>query len=248
MLGGLLWLIGSSASTASCVRYYSPQALETAAALRGRVQSDANCTGGVNGRNCPPSAFRMPPRQRNAQRLKQRQAKRFSEPALMRADVHPTPWLTIGEHWMFYGNWYVDFVIFYKFFAGIYPKTQLVTDGVYVEIGGSNGVHASNTLFFEQYLQWRGYLIEPTPCAVCVLPYTRPRDHIIKAGVCTDHGTLQGKFMSKFCPYPQNACVKDTPGGLDNYSAPCLPMHEILEGAPRHIDFFSIDVEQHYKA
>eukprot|EP00667_Euglena_gracilis_P025086 EG_transcript_29182 len=37
-------------------------------------------------------------------------------------------------------------------------------------------------------------------------------------------------------------------GTLDNYSAPCLPMHEILEGAPRHIDFFSIDVEQHYKA
>lgn len=23
---------------------------------------------------------------------------------------------------------------------------------------------------------------QPTPCAVCVLPYTRPRDHIIKAG------------------------------------------------------------------
>eukprot|EP00667_Euglena_gracilis_P033166 EG_transcript_53168 len=78
--------------------------------------------------------------------------------------------------------------------------------------------------------------------------------------------------MGSFCPYPQNACVKDAPGGLANYSAPCLPMREILEGTPartptshvhnscssrnarigvwllQHIDFFSIDVEEHYKA
>eukprot|EP00667_Euglena_gracilis_P020456 EG_transcript_22133 len=249
MLGPLLWLLGSGAAAASCVRYYSAQALEQArgVALSDRISS-ANCTGGLGGRHCPPFMFQMPPKQRNSHRLRQRQAKRFAAPALVKADVHPTPWLTIGDHWMFYGNFYADFLVFHTFFAGMYAKTNLVTDGIYVEIGGSNGVHASNTLFFEQQLRWHGYLIEPTPCAVCMLPYTRPRDHIIRAGACTDHAMLHGTFMGSFCPYPQNACVKDAPGGLANYSAPCLPMREILEGTPQHIDFFSIDVEDHYKA
>ena len=58
----------------------------------------------------------------------------------------------------FYGNDYVDFTIFSHFFA--HPP---VIGGTYVEIGGSNGVHASNTLFFEQHLDWTGVLIEPTP-------------------------------------------------------------------------------------
>jgi hypothetical protein len=60
----------------------------------------------------------------------------------------------------------------------------VVLKGVYLEIGGGNGWHASNTLFFEQHLNWTGFLIEPTPCAKCMLPITRPRDVILNAGAC----------------------------------------------------------------
>ena len=54
-----------------------------------------------------------------------------------------------------------------------------------------------------QHLNWTGYLIEPTPCGRCMLPYTRPRDTIINAGACKTSTALSGKFMHGFCRTPQ---------------------------------------------
>lgn len=53
----------------------------------------------------------------------------------------PTPWLRIGES-QWYGNWYVDFMLYEAFF---HATIGSVRDGVYIETGGSNGVHASNS-------------------------------------------------------------------------------------------------------
>jgi len=36
-------------------------------------------------------------------------------------------------------------------------------NGVFLEIGADDGVDKSNTLFFEQYLEWQGICIEPSP-------------------------------------------------------------------------------------
>jgi FkbM family methyltransferase len=37
------------------------------------------------------------------------------------------------------------------------------TGGVFVDVGGFDGVTGSNTLFFEQFRGWRGVLVEPVP-------------------------------------------------------------------------------------
>lgn len=37
------------------------------------------------------------------------------------------------------------------------------TNGIFVEIGGYDGVTGSNTLFFEKFRQWKGICIEPNP-------------------------------------------------------------------------------------
>lgn len=185
--------------------------------------------------------------------------------------IHATPWLHFGRdlfdfgqtnpaathgtmndtHAMyFYGNHFVDLSLFTHFFA----KPEPVYGGTYVEIGGGNGVHASNTLFFEQHLNWKGYLIEPTPCSVCMLPVTRPRDINIKAGCCINSSILDGSFMKGFCPGGQDSCILNAKmGGYGAYTAPCDPMSTLLKSSddgklPPQIDFLSIDVEENYMA
>ena len=202
--------------------------------------------------------------------------RRFDSPAVRRSGVRPTPWLSIGRRlvdppwplpsWVwpnvppafssasagsfdagpafFYANEYVDLAVFAHFFM-----RPLVRGGTYVEIGGSNGVHASNTLFFEQHLNWSGVLIEPTPCGRCVLPHTRPRDLTINAAACRRPANLSGGFMARpFCAPPQDACVARAAGGYGRYTVPCLPMRALLPRALTRVDFFSIDVEEHVMA
>lgn len=173
-----------------------------------------------------------------------------------------TPWLSFGRTFFdftsserlhsenaffFYANNYVDLSLFNHFFA----RPEPVFNGVYVEIGGSNGVHASNTLFFEQHLNWTGYLIEPTPCAECALTASRPRDVIIKAGCCVNSTVLNGTYMRNFCPAPQDACI-EAKGGYEAYAAACEPMHKLLRSKdgdlPPHVDLLSIDVEGNFMA
>lgn len=187
---------------------------------------------------------------------------RFTEPPVRRSGVRPTPWLSIGRRlidppwplpswaWadvparalgaaFFYANDYVDLSLFHQFFS--HP---LVVGGTYIEIGGSNGVHASNTLFFEQHLNWTGILIEPTPCGRCVLPYTRPRDWTVNAAVCRKPANLSSTYMAAaFCQPPQDSCVARAPGGYEAYSVLCVPMAQLLPRRLRHVDLFSIDVE-----
>lgn len=40
------------------------------------------------------------------------------------------------------------------------------TGGVFVDVGGYDGVTGSNTLFFEQFRGWRGVLVEPVPASL----------------------------------------------------------------------------------
>lgn len=195
---------------------------------------------------------------------------RFDTHRMRRTGVRPTPWLSIGRRlidppwplprWIwpdvphtslnswsscgpafFYANEYVDLSIFRNFFSQPHP----LFGGTYIEIGGSNGVHASNTLFFEQHLNWTGVLIEPSPCGRCVLPYTRPRDLTINAAVCRKPGNVSRTYMaSSFCPSPQDYCVRSDTLKHDGHTLACLPMHRLLPNELRHVDFFSIDVEE----
>ena len=247
-----------------CRRLYAtPDRWHDKLALTRIDADDGMCGGPKNGRVCSWAlaeqlglADLLPP-----YTLEQQQAflARFSPWHMMLTRIAPTPWLSIGRDlrkprwrvpsWLsantlgtsaafFYGNEYIDFALFQRFFS-----RPVVRNGKYIEIGGSNGVHASNTLFFEQHLNWTGVLIEPTPCGRCALPYVRPRDHVINAGVCRNTSRLDGTYMRGFCPSPQDACVRWFGSGYDRYNVPCQPIHELLPKQLRHVDLFSIDVE-----
>jgi hypothetical protein len=137
-----------------------------------------------------------------------------------------------------YANFWQDIFLYTHFFNQPIP----VEDGFYVEIGGQDGVSSSNTLFFEQHLNWKGILIEPSACGRCILPLVRPRDRIINAGACNTHSRIAAPNLTDtrgrgFCHAPRDACVPQ------KFSSPCLPLHELLRPLPPHIDLFSIDVE-----
>ena len=137
-----------------------------------------------------------------------------------------------------YANFWQDIALYTHFFSLPNP----VLNGVYVEIGGHDGVSSSNTLFFEQHLNWTGILIEPSACGRCILPFLRPRDRTINAGACREHTRIAAKNLTDvrgrgFCHPPRDSCV---PSG---FTAPCLPMRELLQPLPARVDLFSIDVE-----
>ena len=194
--------------------------------------------------------------------------------------IRPTPNVALGallrEHknhvaenrrsYYFYGNGATDLSLYTHFFARPMP----VRGGAYIEIGGGNGVHAANTLFFEQQLGWRGTLIEPTVCARCLIPRTRPNDRVVHAAACPEPTTLNISTRGQnFCPgqqvcllsynsgchaaHPlsdaaitatcrQASCMRDQPPVME---IPCLPMAHLLQGTPRRVDLLVVDVEQH---
>lgn len=43
----------------------------------------------------------------------------------------------------------------------IFKNLKLPKEGTFVDVGAYDGVESSNTLFFEQYLEWKGFCIEP---------------------------------------------------------------------------------------
>jgi len=154
--------------------------------------------------------------------------------------VNLTPKLVIGEM-EFYGNWFLDFMIYQLFFH----LKHSAHPGIYLETGASNGVHASNSLFFDSFLNWTGILIEPTLCAVGQLPFNRPRASIFHGGICTNESSFDVSTMKAFCPGHQRYCKLSN---TDKKSR-CSPAHNYITEAnlPKNeFDFASIDVEEHF--
>lgn len=137
-----------------------------------------------------------------------------------------------------YANFWQDISLYTHLFSNPSP----VRDGFYIEIGAQDGLGSSNTLFFEQHLNWTGILIEPSACGRCILPHLRPRDRIINAGACRTPSRIAAPNLTDvrgrgFCHPPRDACV---PRG---FSADCMPMRKLLKPLPPRVDLFSIDVE-----
>jgi hypothetical protein len=141
----------------------------------------------------------------------------------------------------FYANDNLDILVFNAFFK---KGNFAHRNGTYLETGGSNGIHASNTLFFSDFLGWRGLLIEPTYCAVCQLAKNRPFDRTIHAGICKERTTFDARSMNGFCPMSQQKCVNQSAIAHD---VDCLPTRDmILAANVTVIDLVTIDVESHF--
>jgi len=58
--------------------------------------------------------------------------------------------------------------------------------GVFVEVGAEGGIQLSNTILFEEYLGWRGLLIEANPEVIEELRHNRPLAKVHHCAIGTD--------------------------------------------------------------
>ena len=128
------------------------------------------------------------------------------------------------------------------------------TGGVFVDIGGYDGVTGSNTLFFETFRKWSGIVVEPAPTQLRLAKAARSMPCLGYA-VAGQAGTSD--FLEVTSGYTQMS------GFLDSYNPDLLkrvrdnPLHkEVIhtldmktlgsildEEGLREIDFLSLDVE-----
>ena len=125
-----------------------------------------------------------------------------------------------GIHW--YGQM-LDFIVSEMFFLHPAP----VQHGRFIEIGAYTGLEFTNTLFFEHYLDWNGWLFEPTTC-FDICKQNRPKARVFQQGLCAANKEMEfGTFGTTCKPRV----------------SPCLPLTDMEEDWSLGFEFVSIDVE-----
>jgi len=130
-------------------------------------------------------------------------------------------------------------------------------NGTYVEMGALDGVHLSNTKFFEDHMGWKGALIEASPPSAQELRKNRnSRNSIFGEAVCAK-GVGHLDFLVGDTPATNSVSGSMPDSWVDHFShdnkpkkvsVPCRPVGEMLKEMLKHtgansIDFFSLDVE-----
>lgn len=113
---------------------------------------------------------------------------------------------------------------------------------IFVELGGYNGVHESNTIFLQRCLGWRGLLIEAQPSAFADLPLNRPGAVTIHSAVsdaCSVNGTAS--FVQSLST---RGTMLTSKSPMRQVSVPCAPLsHYLTLMSADHVSFLSLDVE-----
>jgi len=124
-------------------------------------------------------------------------------------------------------NWYgqmLDFYVSQLFFLHPAPKLN----GRFLEIGAYTGLEFTNTLFFEHYLGWTGWLFEPTTCYDLVKA-NRPRATVFQHGLCPNATEMEFEAFGNTCK---------------SHKAKCTPLTDVEDDSwLQGFDFVSIDVE-----
>jgi len=152
-----------------------------------------------------------------------------------------------------------DAVIFERFFSGYSPLAHLGLGnghggaggegGIFVEMGGLDGVTFSNTLLYENCVGWDGILIEAQPDNTKLLFENRPCAVVIPEGVCSvddgdEYWTIR-MSIGAGTAYDLATRGEDKEDGAGRgVEVLCRPLSAMLEehGVTR-INFFSLDVE-----
>ncbi len=124
------------------------------------------------------------------------------------------------------------------------------TDGFFVEFGATNGIDLSNTWLLESQFKWQGILAEPgkswhedlkrnRSCKIdtkCV--YSRSGEKISFAD--SVHPELS--TIHNFVDCDAHRVIRENP---EHYEVETIALNDLLEvhGAPREIDYLSIDTE-----
>ena len=141
----------------------------------------------------------------------------------------------------FYSQQGEDLFVFLNFI------NQKRSDGSYLELGALDGATYSNTKFFQDYLGFRGVLIEPIPAAYTALQTNRPLDKTYNVAISdsTDPVSFVGNWATAgmttvMAPSFQEAHHK----GASEYMVESTPLGPLLHKAGvSYLDFFCLDVE-----
>jgi FkbM family methyltransferase len=145
---------------------------------------------------------------------------------------------------IFYGQIQEDRVMYETFF-----ETPPYRNGFFVELGAFDGLNLSNTKFFEDYLGWRGLLIEPNPEEFKRLTDNRPKCILVNAAVSTVDGEVSflgnggtGGMIHTMADEFKEQWHSDH--NKRPYSVPSMPFKKILQQHQvKRIDLLSVDVE-----
>lgn len=130
------------------------------------------------------------------------------------------------------GQKHEDAFVFENYFCG-------KKNGVYLELGATDGHLYSNTINYERHFNWSGILIEAGPAGKEIeRNRNRSHNHIINQGVCSGR---QGAINAL-----SHGGASDIWGVENGSAVACQPLSSMLQEARvQHIDFFSLDVEGH---
>ena len=137
-----------------------------------------------------------------------------------------------------------DILLFKRYFS-----TPLRCNGTFVELGALDGVQFSNTLFFEENLEWNGVLIEAQPDNAKELMINRKHTTNYALGICEagvdtveiiGKGAGSGMKEEMMNDHLERLIVKHN----QSYTVPCAPLGTLLhKSGISQVDFFSLDVE-----
>jgi len=132
-----------------------------------------------------------------------------------------------------------DYTLFKLLFSKAINKT-------FVELGAYDGLHWSNTRFFEYCLGWKGLLIEASPNIYPDLVKNRPYAHKMSfAPTCQDANAML-TFDNR--AKPTSGIVSSTTDFKGVVTVPCGPispvLNDILTKEYGRITLFSLDVEK----
>ena len=126
------------------------------------------------------------------------------------------------------------------------------TNGIFLEVGAVDGVHISNTLFFERERNWTGLLIEPNRKFYDSLAKVHRRAYTINTCLSIDQRIGVVNFLPaemiggiiKILEGPMmNRANREYPN-TKREEVLCIPLFSILDAIGiKHIHFFSLDVE-----
>ena len=123
-------------------------------------------------------------------------------------------------------------------------------NGFFVEFGAADGVHASNSLFLERELGWRGILAEPARVWQSALRQNRPgpidpRCVWIRSGETLTFNQPRMVLHSTLDAYSDTDGLAETRADGERYPVETVSLMDLLArwNAPPWIDYLSIDTE-----
>jgi FkbM family methyltransferase len=141
----------------------------------------------------------------------------------------------------FYSQQGEDIFIFLNFI------NQKRNDGIFLELGAHDGIQSSNTKFFEDFLNFTGILIEPSPTSFNKLIENRKKSKCYNFAINKndeDLEFLENGPVSGIPSYIPNELFELWHKNSRKINVKSIPINKIINKEnTKYIDFFSLDVE-----